>query len=97
MSKLQTNIARRKTFEVDFVEVTEENMEAVAEWCDGDIRTAVVDGEEKKYIRVRVHRPLGVRQTQAFVGDRVLYAGTGYKVYLPQAFAACFDEVEADN
>lgn len=84
---LKTEKFVRKTFVVDAVEVTAENMEEVAKWCGGDVRTK--DGQ--KYIRVRVYRPIGDRQTQAFVGDRVLYAGTGYKVYTPGAFEKSFD------
>lgn len=84
----------RKPFEVDAVEVTAENMEEVASWCQGDVRT---DDDGKNYIKVRVQRPLNESQTRAYVGDRVLYAGTGYKVYKPKAFKSSFDRVEGTN
>lgn len=84
----------RKTFYVDAVRVTSENIDEVAEWCRGDVR--VLENSTRqvaKYVKVRVHRPLEDRQTQAFVGDWVLYAGTGFKVYTPKAFEKSFDPV----
>lgn len=85
----------RKTFYVDAVPVTEENMEDVAKWCDGTIETSSAAGGAtgERYIKVRVHRPLTERQSKAFVGDWVLYAGTGYKVYTPVAFSKSFEKV----
>ncbi len=85
----------RKPFYVDAIRVTADNMEDVAEWCMGDVVTTVkAEGSvEEKYIRVRVHRPLTERQTKAFEGDWVLYAGTGFKVYTPRAFEKSFEKV----
>jgi hypothetical protein len=85
----------RKPFYVDVVQVTEDNMEEVAQWCMGDVRvTEKPEGAvEEKYVKVRVHRPLTERQTKAFIGDYVLYAGTGFKVYTPRAFEKSFEKV----
>lgn len=80
----------RKPFLVDAIQVTAENMTEVGEWCSGSIRT---DGPNK-YIKVRVIRALTERQTQAFIGDWVLYAGTSYKVYKDLAFKTAFDLYE---
>jgi hypothetical protein len=92
---LKTDRFVRKPFFIDAVQVTEENINAVAKWCQGEVRTGGVFSEEEddniRYIKVRVHRPLNERQTKAFVGDWVLYAGTGYKVYTPKAFANSFE------
>lgn len=77
----------RMEFPVDVVRVTEENMEAAAKWCGGDVRT---NKDDKKYIKVRVVRPMNARQSEAYVDDVILYAGTGYKVYTPRAFEASF-------
>lgn len=84
----------RKPFYVDAVQVTQENMEQVAEWCNGDIRQQKNKKSNfaPKYIKVRVARPMTERQTKAYVGDWVLYAGTGYKVYTDKAFKQCFDK-----
>lgn len=93
----------RKPLYVDAVQITHENFAAVAEWCQGEVRTN--NGDEPvsddginpsaTYIRVRVHNPKNVRQTKAFVGDWILYTERGYKVYTQKAFRNSFDEVEA--
>lgn len=86
----------RRPFYVDVVEVTEENMTEVAEWCGGKVR----DDKDEPFIKVRVRRPLHDRQTMAFVGDMVLKAGTGFKVYTAEAFEKNFEElseVDYDN
>jgi len=84
--------AERKTFTVDAVRVRADNIEEVAKWCGGDVRYAFAgEGKpDKPYIKVRVLRPLDDRQTMAFVGDWVLHAGTGYKVYVDGAFRKAF-------
>lgn len=91
---MKTEKFARKPFYVDVVQVTEENMAEVAEWCMGDVcTTEKPDGTVEHYIRVRVARPLTDRQTKAYPGDRVLYAGKGFKVYTPRAFTANFEKV----
>lgn len=85
---MQTTKFTRKPFEVDAVQVTTENIEDVAKWCQGEVTTE--DGQQ--CIKVRVLRALNERQTKAFVGDWVLYAGTGYKVYIDRAFKKSFME-----
>lgn len=77
----------RKSFPVEAVQVTATNMEEIATWCNGDIRTE----EGVRYIKVRVHQPINERQTKAFVNDWVLYAGKGYKVYKDAAFSKSFE------
>jgi hypothetical protein len=100
---ISTSRYARKPFYVDAIQVTAENMEEVAAWCLGEIRQFETEPSElgsrtNNYIKVRVHRPMNERQTKAYVGDWVLYAGTGYKVYTPKAFEASFDATrEADT
>lgn len=79
--------ATRKTFTVDAVQITEENMQEVAEWCGGRVRT--LNGST--FIKVKVTNPMTDRQTQGFIGDWVLYSGKGYKVYTQKAFERNFD------
>lgn len=79
----------RKPFDVDAVQVTTENLEEVARWCQGEVITTA---DKTRFIKVRVHHPLTERQTRAFPGDWILYAGTGYKVYIDKAFANTFDK-----
>lgn len=82
----------RKPLYVDVVKVTEENFEDVARWCMGQIR----EDADPKHIHVRVHNPQGARQTQARVGDYILYTERGYKIYTEKAFTDNFDAVESD-
>jgi hypothetical protein len=86
---IETAKYARKPFEVDAVQVTAENIDAIAKWCQGEVQ---MDGENK-YIKVRVARVLNERQTKAYVGDWVLYAGAGYKVYTEKAFKKSFDTI----
>ena len=79
----------RKPFEVDAVLVTEANMEAVSEWCQGSL-----ESDHRPYIKVRVARALNERQTKAYPGDWILYAGTGFKVYTAKAFHKTFQPAE---
>lgn len=89
----------RKPFYVEAVQVTAENIEDIAKWCMGEVRvSSSVSGSspstEEKYIKVRVYRPLNERQTKAFIGDWILYAGTGFKVYTDKAFDKSFELYE---
>lgn len=88
---MKTHKFARKPFYVDSVRVTEHNMAEVAEWCGGSV---VEDEKLGTFISVKVHRPLTERQTQAFIGDWVLFGGTGYKVYTAKAFDKSFEKVK---
>ena len=106
MSNITQPYVRRPLY-VDAVQVREDNFEAVATWCQGEIKTFAGDkrvsqetldslGPEdlkKMYIHVRVHHPKTSRQTQAKLGDWILYAAeqNGYKVYTPKAFENNFE------
>lgn len=81
---------RRKPFEVLAVQVTEENMAEVSEWCNGEI---LKTGKGTPFIKVPVVRPSMVRQTRAFAGDWILYSGRGHKVYTVKAFENSFEKV----
>lgn len=78
----------RRIFYVDAVSVTEDNIADIAEWCKGTVKA---DGAHS-YIKVRVDRPVNGRQTKAFIGDWVVFAGRGFKVYTQKAFANSFDK-----
>ena len=94
----------RKPLFVDAVQVTAETFTAVAEWCQGTIKRnddvpvnwlqeGVEVDPENMYIHVRVHQPRTTKQTQARVGDWILYSEHGYKVYAERAFTKSFDLV----
>lgn len=90
---LETNQYIRKPFNIDAVQVTNENMQEVAAWVNSEVRTDDVG----QYVKVRVHRPANDGQTKAYVGNWVLYAGTGYKVYTEKAFTRDFDQVSGES
>jgi len=79
---------------VEAIQVTDENIEEVARWCMGTLvdHPETENASAIKYVKVRVHHPMNERQTKAFVGDWVLYAKNGYKVYTQKAFEAAFDK-----
>lgn len=94
----------RNSFDVDAVQVTEENMALLADWCGGSIikvqetqEDALVDLPPKRYISVPVVRPLSTRQTQAYVGDWVLWADKGFKVYGQKPFSKSFSKSNPDQ
>jgi hypothetical protein len=82
----------RKPFEVDAVRVTDSNIEELAKWCHGDLLAEGTDENPRPFIKVRVARALNERQTKAYPGDWILYAGTGFKVYTDKAFRKTFEE-----
>lgn len=83
----------RKSFEVEGVQVTADNMEEVAAWCGGAVEAESEDGTGR-FIRVKVARVLNDRQTQAYEGYWVLlYGGNSFKVYNPKAFAKTFEKI----
>lgn len=94
----------RQPLYVAAVQVTEENMKAVADWCGGRVKRVVRKGggEREACVKVRVNRPLHPRQTQAFVGDYVLAYESdtprgvliSYKVYTETAFGKSFIPID---
>lgn len=85
----------RKPFQVNAVQVTDANFEEVAAWCGGTIVTTRSPQDEKteeseRYIKVEVSRPLNERQTKAYVGDWLLQAAKGFKVYTDGPFTRNF-------
>lgn len=92
MPTVETQRFVRKQFGVDAVQVTPENIEAVAEWCGG---TVMHNGDKeghlsRDFIKVNVHMPKDEKQTQAYFGDWVLRSGRSFKVYTDSAFGKSF-------
>lgn len=88
----------RKPSYVMAVQVTEENMEAVSEWCGGFIR----GNGQYRHIKVAVHKPMNVQQTKAHVGSWVLKTDAvkdrpKFKVYTNQAFEFSFLPASPDE
>lgn len=84
----------RKSFEIQAVQLTDENLEAVAAWCEGKIRKTKGSStrEPTSFIKVSVYRPMNDRQTMGFAGDWVFNDGNGFKVYTKKAFEKSFEE-----
>lgn len=92
MARVETVKFIRKSFPVDAVQVTLENMKDIARWCAG---TIMHDGDKeghlsRDYIKVRVAYPINEKQTQAYLGDWVLKSGKSFKVYTNAAFEKNF-------
>lgn len=87
----------RKPFYVDAIRVTNENFEEVAQWCEGEIM--IKDDESspnngKRFIKVKTLHPMTPRQTEAYVGDYILYASSNFKVYPTKSFEKSFEKVK---
>ena len=84
----------RKTFTVEAVEVTEENLKEVAQWCGGRVK---MNGGDP-YVHVPVRKPANPNKPanpfKAFVGYKVLKSGEkSFRVYSPTGFEAAFELV----
>lgn len=91
---LETKRYNRKTFTVEAIQVTPENMADVAKWCGGEIRSdANKEGNlSRDYIKVDVKNPLRDKQTMAFLGCWVLKSGRNvFKVYTNASFNKSFE------
>lgn len=95
MIELKTYI--RKPFPVQGVLVTNENMEELATWCKGEIKTEKHRGVEKKFIDVPVKNKILDKQSKAYVGYWLLFGGKGFKVYTNRAFQTCFVPQDEDK
>lgn len=92
---MQTQRYNRVQFEVDAVQVADDNIHEVAEWCGGKVHEDKHVDESippSQFVKVPVHRPLNTKQTRAYVGDWVLSSDTGFKVYTDRAFQNSFYE-----
>jgi hypothetical protein len=94
---------QKKPLIVEAIQVTAENFLEVANWCSGEVTEpdgtpALADSRgDQQYIHVRVLNPMHERQTKAFIGDWVLYAGRGFKVYKDRAFRGTFLPLQAED
>lgn len=84
METKATRFMRRPLFCIGY-QVTDENMEELAVWCDGIIAT---DERKEDYIRVPVLRAVSARQTMAYVGLWITMTihleKKSFKVYQPK-------------
>ena len=96
MNNVKLTKYQRKPSYVDAVQVTAENMNELAKWCNGKIRVTRPrdDGRQPaNYIHVPVEKSRNKRETMAFEGDWTLVPEPGCKVCTERAFEYQFDEV----
>jgi len=90
---LQINKGRRKTFDIEYAEVTEDNMQEVATWCGGVVGRG--DAGENLFIRLLDTNAMNATQTKAFAGDVVvkhLELHT-FKKFTAKAFEKSYESV----
>lgn len=90
---IQTKKYVKKPLYVQAVQITKENFEEIAEWCQGEIKNENASNPQHRYIYIQTHNPNNARQSQAIVGDWILHTDRGYKIYTPMAFEGSFELV----
>lgn len=84
---IQTQTYTRKPFEVEAVQVTEDNQAEISEWCKGEL----VEFDSTSHIMVPMANG---RSKPAFVGDWILWSRNNYRVYNPVAFENSFEQAK---
>lgn len=88
---MKTTTYHRKSFPVEAVQVTLENMLEVREWTKGEIKTDQNKAAKPRYIYIPVRQALNERQQRAYVGDWVLRSGHTFRIYNDNAFRNSFE------
>ncbi len=94
---VKTKLFSRKPFFVRAKQMTPDNLAEIAEWCGGTLASKDVRGSKIQYVTVPVIRPRNPREQEAYIGDWVVAAGTGFKVYSNRAFIRDFDPVNVED
>jgi hypothetical protein len=94
MAKIETQNYERIPFPIKAVRVTEENLEDIVKWSKGTLTT---DDKGRRCVEVDVKRPIHDNQRYAYPGDWLTTSGSGYKVYLDDAFKRCFRLVPMES
>lgn len=92
MTELNLKTYHTKPAQVEAIQITEDNMDAVAQWCAGEVKTPK---DQPKFIKVKVWRAANEKQTMGKVGDWILRRGNGFKVYNDTAFRNSYHDGEA--
>lgn len=97
MTEIETKQYVTKVSMIDAIQITAENMEAVAEWCGGEIEERDFTTRNKtttviKLIKVKVTRAMNRRQTEGHIGDYILLRGGDFKVYTEKAFLSSYTD-----
>lgn len=87
----------RKTFRVEAVHVTRENLAEVAKWCEGEVKEGNRHPDDiEKYVDVVVNRIGRIRTEHAYPGSWIsrLWEGSCFKIYSNKAFTEAFARVD---
>jgi hypothetical protein len=92
----------KKSYLVDAVRVTVENIDELASQYDGVVKDATIDGMHapgsKKYIELVVKRWGLNKKTMAFVGDWIaILGGENIRVYQHRMFKSSFAPAQKDK
>jgi hypothetical protein len=92
---LKTKTFVPRSFPIEGIEVKADNIEEVAKWCFGDVRSGSKkkEGPVEKYIKIRVYRLQDKSESRAFVGDTILYFASGFKVFTRAQFEKSYQPV----
>lgn len=95
MSTVEFKEYSRKSFKVQAVQITKENILEIARMARGEYRTTVeIKGWNRNKPQDHIFLPRNVRtsgnQAMAFVGDWFLMVGASYRFYSEKAFKGIF-------
>lgn len=88
---IEVSTYARKPFTVEAVKVTENNLDEVAAWCNGQ---AVKDA--KPHVKLKDVHTREEKNTRAFPGSWILKSAQGYRIYGEKAFHACFTKADVE-
>lgn len=89
----------RKSFGVEAVMVTADNIIEVAKWCGGVIKNATIPGitKPKSFIVINVLLAGKHEKASAFIGDWVTLSGPHFKVYGDKSFKSTFESIDVEK
>jgi hypothetical protein len=99
----ETSAYQRKPFRVQAIQVTDDNLTDLAEWCGGWVKLEE-DGFDtfKSYVDVPIAKPAGryrLQRVRAYVGDWLvrLTEDNVFKIYKTRSFLEIFEEVASEE
>ncbi|QEQ93567.1 hypothetical protein SEA_GIRLPOWER_68 [Streptomyces phage GirlPower] len=73
---------------VDAIQITQENIDEIAAWCQGEVKVDETNG--RRYIEMEVSHPTGRRTAKAYPKDWVVTVRAIRRVYGNRAFTSTF-------
>jgi hypothetical protein len=82
----------KKSFDVQAAQVTEQDMETIAEWCGGRIYIQHNEGEERQfYIQFTGIQHKEKKEIKAFVGDWITFVRDEFRLFHDTQFKRAYD------